>query len=65
MSLNNKKINFSEHSMWFKKKIKEKGNLWIFSLNNKKCGVIYLTKKKYYGLFNQVYIKKTQFIKEQ
>ena len=46
MSLNKKKIKLDEHKIWFHKKIKVKGHLWIFSFKNKKCGVVYLNKKK-------------------
>tara|TARA_Y200000002_G_C22675177_1_gene661735 strand:- start:2185 stop:2553 length:369 start_codon:yes stop_codon:yes gene_type:complete len=46
MSLNNKKIKLTDHNIWFEKKIQQKGFLWIFSFNKKKCGVVYLNKKK-------------------
>jgi len=54
MSLNKKKIKLHEHTIWFKKKIKEKGHLWIFSFKDKKCGVVYLNKKK--KLRNRLFI---------
>lgn len=45
LSFNNNKISIDQHKLWFKKKIKEKNNLWILRNENKKCGVVYINKK--------------------
>jgi RimJ/RimL family protein N-acetyltransferase len=45
-SFTKKKVNKTEHSRWFYKKIKEKNNFWMFKYENKKCGMVRLEKKQ-------------------
>lgn len=58
-SFNNKKIEFKNHNIWFKKQISRKKNFfWIFHFNNEKIGFVRLIYEKKKYILNYLISKK-------